>query len=135
MGSDLESRIRKTGLRLYDLMEEESRSVFRKEYWTGKLFEWCMHNEPFKVQMFRFVDVFGYLKSPESAMRHIREYFSDPSLNFPSALDWGIKFWRAATKDHVRRAAEIMQRVSTGEGRGRQGAHRRATATKPSSAR
>jgi GntR family transcriptional regulator, transcriptional repressor for pyruvate dehydrogenase complex len=38
-------------------------------------------------------------------------------------------------RDHVRRATEIMQRVSTGEGRGRQGAHRRATATKPSSAR
>lgn len=100
MDSDLESRIRKTGMRLYDLMGEESRSVFRKEYWTGKLFEWCMHNEPFKVQMFRFVDVFPYLKTPESVMRHIREYFSDPALNFPSALDWGIKYvspeWRTS---------------------------------------
>ncbi|MFZ2448306.1 MAG: proline dehydrogenase family protein [Syntrophobacteraceae bacterium] len=97
---DLESRIRQTGMRLYNLMEGESRSFLRKEYWTGKLFEWCMHNEPFKVQMFRFVDVFPYLKSPESVMRHIHEYFSDPSLNFPSALDWGIKFvspdWRSS---------------------------------------
>ncbi len=100
MASDLENRIRKTGMRLYDLMGEESRSVFKKEYWTGKLFEWCMHNEPFKVQMFRFVDVFPYLKTPESVMRHIREYFSDPALNFPSALDRGIKYvspeWRTS---------------------------------------
>ncbi len=100
MGSDLDNRIRRTGMRLYDLMEGESRSVFGQEYWTGKLFEWCMHNEPFKVQMFRFVDVFPSLKSPESVMRHIQEYFSDPSLNFPSALDWGIKFvspeWRSS---------------------------------------
>ncbi len=100
MASDLENRIRKTGMRLYSLMGEESRSIFNKEYWTGKLFEWCMHNEPFKVQMFRFVDVFPYLKTPESVMRHIREYFSDPALNFPSALDRGIKYvspeWRTS---------------------------------------
>ena len=92
MGPDLESRIHKTGMLLYDLMEVESNSVFRKEYWTGKVLEWCMHNEPFKVQMFRFVDVFPYLKNPDSVMQHIREYFSDPALNFPSALDKGIKF-------------------------------------------
>lgn len=92
MNSELENRIRETGLRLYSLMEGESRSVFRKEYWTGKLFEWCMHNEPFKVQMFRFIDVFPYLRTSDSVIRHIREYFSDPALNFPSALDWGIKF-------------------------------------------
>ncbi|MHC1727137.1 MAG: proline dehydrogenase family protein [Syntrophobacteraceae bacterium] len=92
MESDLESRIQETGRRLYDLMEVESRSVFRKEYWVGKLFEWCMHNEPFKVQMFRFIDVFPYLKTPESVIGHIQEYFSDPALNFPSALDRGIKF-------------------------------------------
>jgi RHH-type transcriptional regulator, proline utilization regulon repressor / proline dehydrogenase / delta 1-pyrroline-5-carboxylate dehydrogenase len=92
MTSNLEGRIRETGLLLYRLMEDESNSIFRKEYWTGKLFEWCMHNEPFKVQMFRFIDVFPYLKHPDSVMRHIREYFSDPALNFPSALEKGIKF-------------------------------------------
>ena len=92
MNSDLESRIRQTGSKLYDLMEGESRSIFRKEYWVGKLFEWCMHNEEFKIQMFRFIDVFPYLKNPDSVLRHIQEYFSDPALNFPSALDWGIKF-------------------------------------------
>ncbi len=100
MGSDLENRIHRTGMHLYDLMEGEARSVFSQEYWTGKLFDWCMHNEPFKVQMFRFVDVFPSLKSPEAVMRHIQEYFSDPSLNFPSALDRGIKFvspeWRSS---------------------------------------
>ncbi len=92
MNSELENRIHETGLRLYGLMEGESKSVFRKEYWTGKLFEWCMHNEHFKVQMFRFIDVFPYLRSTDSVISHIREYFSDPAMNFPSALDWGIKF-------------------------------------------
>lgn len=101
MVSDLESRIRRTGMHLYELMEGESLAFFRKEYWTGKLFEWCMHNEPFKVAMFRFVDVFPSLTTTASVMRHIQEYFSDPALNFPSALDRGIKFvspdWRSSS--------------------------------------
>ncbi len=101
MAQDLESMIHQTGMHLYDLMEGETPSFFRKEYWTGKLFEWCMHNEPLKVAMFRFVDVFPSLTTPAAMMRHIHEYFSDPSLNFPSALDRGIKFvspsWRSST--------------------------------------
>lgn len=91
MNSDLESRIRETGNRLYKLMAGETGSFFKKEYWTGKLFEWCMHNEPFKVEMFRFVDVFPYLKRSDSVIRHLQEYFSDPALNFPPAVDKGLR--------------------------------------------
>src|SRR5208283_4967259 len=90
--SDIESRIRETGYRLYDLMEEEAWSIFSRQYWVGKLFEWCMHNEAFKVQMFRFIDVFPYLKDADSVINHIQQYFSDPALNFPSAVNWGIKY-------------------------------------------
>ena len=92
MSSDIESRIRETGYRLYDFMEGESGSIFSRQYWVGKLFEWCMHNEAFKVQMFRFIDVFPYLKDADSVISHIQQYFSDPALNFPSAVNWGIKY-------------------------------------------
>jgi RHH-type proline utilization regulon transcriptional repressor/proline dehydrogenase/delta 1-pyrroline-5-carboxylate dehydrogenase len=92
MSSDIEGRIRETGYRLYDLMEEESGSIFSKRYWVGKLFEWCMHNEAFKVQMFRFIDVFPCLKDTDSVISHIQQYFSDPALNFSSAVNWGIKY-------------------------------------------
>ncbi|GLI33366.1 proline dehydrogenase family protein [Desulforhabdus amnigena] len=92
MASDLESRILETGLRLYGLIEGESPSVFKKEYWMGKMLGWCMQDEAFKVEMFRFVDVFPYLTRSESIAKHLREYFSRPELNFPSTLQWGIKF-------------------------------------------
>ncbi len=122
MSSELENRIRETGMHLYSLMEEESRSIFRKEYWTGKLFEWCMHHEPFKVQMFRFVDVFPYLKSPESVMHHLRTYFSDPAIDFPSALDRGLKFaspsWmgsRIIAKSIARNIGRIAEQFIVGE--------------------
>jgi len=36
MSEDIESRIRKTGLRLYQVIEGEMPSLFKKEYWTGK---------------------------------------------------------------------------------------------------
>ena len=77
---NIESRIRETGSHLYDLMEDESGSIFSKEHWVGKLFEWCMHNEAFKVQMLRFIDVFPCLKHPDAVISHLQQYFSDPAL-------------------------------------------------------
>ncbi|NOG84304.1 MAG: hypothetical protein HND49_10965 [Planctomycetes bacterium] len=31
--------------------------VCTKEWWSGKIIDWCMQNHEFKVQMFRFVDI------------------------------------------------------------------------------
>jgi len=92
VGSEIESRIRKTGYCLRDLMEQEPVSILSRQYWVGKLFEWCMHNEVFKVQMLRFIDVFPLLSDPDAVITHIQQYFSDPALNFPSAVNWGIKY-------------------------------------------
>jgi RHH-type proline utilization regulon transcriptional repressor/proline dehydrogenase/delta 1-pyrroline-5-carboxylate dehydrogenase len=92
VGSEIESRIRRTGYFLHDVMEKEPASIFSREYWVGKLFDWCMHNEAFKVQMLRFIDVFPWLSDSTAVMGHIQEYFSDPSLNFPPALNRGIKY-------------------------------------------
>jgi RHH-type transcriptional regulator, proline utilization regulon repressor / proline dehydrogenase / delta 1-pyrroline-5-carboxylate dehydrogenase len=91
MPSDLQQRIQSTGLRLYQLIADETPSVFRKDYWMGKVMDWCMQDEAFKVEMFRFVDVFPYLTRPESVTKHLQEYFCRPDQDFPLALQWGIK--------------------------------------------
>lgn len=91
MVDDLESRVRKTGLWLYDLIEGETPSIFKKEYWAGKVMERCMKDEAFKVELFRFVDVFPYLTRPESVAKHLMEYFCRPEQNFPAALQWGLR--------------------------------------------
>ncbi len=88
---DLESRTIQTGLRLYDGIEGQTPSVFQKDFWTGKMLDWSMRDEAFKVEMFRFVDVFPYLNTPESVARHLREYFCRPGQDFPDALRWGIQ--------------------------------------------
>ncbi|MGC9194614.1 MAG: proline dehydrogenase family protein [Syntrophobacteraceae bacterium] len=90
--SDIESRIARRGSQLYDLMEGEEHSVFGADYWACKLFDWCMNNEAFKVQMFRFIDVFPSLKDSREVTAHLQQYFSGPELDFPSALNWGIKY-------------------------------------------
>jgi RHH-type proline utilization regulon transcriptional repressor/proline dehydrogenase/delta 1-pyrroline-5-carboxylate dehydrogenase len=91
MGSTLEQSVRRTGLWLYQLFEEESPSVFREEYWMGKVMDWCMRDERFKVQMFRFVDVFPSLSRPESVARHFQEYFGHSEAPIPPALQWSIR--------------------------------------------
>ncbi len=92
MSDDLESRIRKTGLWLYQLIEGETPAVFKKEYWMGKVMAWCMKDEAFKTELFRFIDVFPCLKRPESIARHLTEYFGRPEQDFPTALQWGLHF-------------------------------------------
>lgn len=91
MAADLETRIQARGHQLYDLIEGETPSVFKKDFWTGKVMDWCMNDEAFKVEMFRFVDVFPMLNRPEAVARHLREYFCRPGQDFPEALQWGIK--------------------------------------------
>ncbi len=91
MTTDLERRVVETGLHLYRLIEGQTPSIFRKEYWMGKIVQWCMQNEAFKTEMFRFVDVFPYLTRSESIARHLREYFCRPELDLPKALQWGLK--------------------------------------------
>jgi RHH-type transcriptional regulator, proline utilization regulon repressor / proline dehydrogenase / delta 1-pyrroline-5-carboxylate dehydrogenase len=91
MPVDLEQRIQQTGSWLFQLIADETPSVFRKDYWMGKVMEWCMQNEAFKVEMFRFVDVFPCLTRPESVAKHLQEYFCRPEQDFPLSLQWGIK--------------------------------------------
>lgn len=91
MNSELERKVIENGLNLFRLIEGETPSIFKKDFWSGKMMEWCMGNELFKLQMFRFVDVFPYLSSSESVAKHLQEYFCSPEHDFPFALQWGLK--------------------------------------------
>ena len=89
--TDFESRVLAAGMNLYKLIEGETPSIFKKDFWAGKVMDWCMKDEAFKLEMFRFVDVFPSLKRSESVARHLQEYFCRPDQDFPSSLQWGLK--------------------------------------------
>lgn len=91
MPSNFEDKVRETGLHLYQLAEGDKPSLFKKDFWTGKVMDWSMKNEAFKQEMFRFVDVFPYLTRPESVAKHVQEYFCRPGQDFPKSMQWGLK--------------------------------------------
>lgn len=90
MNGDFDRKVMRTGLDLYKKIEGEAPSVFKKDFWAGKVMDWCMGNEAFKLQMFRFVDVFPYLSRSESVARHLQEYFCNTEEDFPASLQWGL---------------------------------------------
>ncbi|MHC4548850.1 MAG: L-glutamate gamma-semialdehyde dehydrogenase [Planctomycetota bacterium] len=82
----IEALIRAIGGELYAAMEGSQPSLFDKHYWNGKILEYCMAHDAFKVEMFRFVDVLPMLKDPDSVAQHVKEYFAREGLDFPAAV-------------------------------------------------
>lgn len=52
--------------------------------------DWSMKDEDFKIEMFRFVDVFPSLRTPVEVAEHLQEYFCRPGQNFPATFQWGL---------------------------------------------
>jgi RHH-type proline utilization regulon transcriptional repressor/proline dehydrogenase/delta 1-pyrroline-5-carboxylate dehydrogenase len=90
-GSNLETRTRDCGRELFDLVKNDKPSIFNTGWWTGKVLDWAMQNEEFKVQLFRFVDVLPCLQNDAALAAHIEEYFGEASGEVPAVLRWGSK--------------------------------------------
>ncbi len=88
---ELETRIKARGKEFFASITGEAPSIFNKGWWTGKVMDWAMRNEQFRVQLFRFVDVLPYLTTGESLGRHIEEYFAAQDQDIPAVLKWGAK--------------------------------------------
>lgn len=74
---DLEERVKEIGSEIYSLIGGQVPSLFDQKRWRGRVMEWAMKDEAFKVQLFRFVDVLPCLKTDELVIRLLNEYFSD----------------------------------------------------------
>ena len=85
-----ENDILRVGRDIFDRMKGESPSIFRKDWWSGKMMDWSMKDDAFKVEMFRFVDVFPTLKDHVQLAEHIQEYFCRPEQDFPASFQWGL---------------------------------------------
>ena len=60
---NLNEMIIRCGEAFFSSIAGESSSLFDKGRWIGKVLDWCMQNEDFKVRLFRFIDVFPCLKT------------------------------------------------------------------------
>ena len=88
--SELNDRIVSRGKEFFASIAGEKPSLFNKGAWMGRVMDWSMKNEAFKVQLFRFVDVFPSLTSAALLTDHIREYFGDEK-DMPPVLATGAK--------------------------------------------
>lgn len=87
--NSLDQKITARSREFFASISGEAPSIFNKGWWTGKVMDWSMKNENFKVQLFRFVDVLPYLNTSESLARHIREYFAGDDQDVPAVMKWG----------------------------------------------
>lgn len=88
--TSLNQKILTRGKEIFNTIQGEKPSLFNKAAWMGKIMDWAMQNERFKVQMFRFVDVFPSLTTNKMLTDHIREYFGEEK-DMPSVLSWSAK--------------------------------------------
>ncbi len=78
------------GKEMFSSISGEKPSLFNKAAWMGKVMDWSMQNEQFKVQIFRFVDTFPSLTTPKLLTDHITEYFGEEK-DMPAFLSAGAK--------------------------------------------
>jgi len=86
----LQTSILTRGREFFAALGNETPSIFKKNYWTGKVMDWSMSHEDFKVQLFRFIDVLPYLTTEKMLNEHIQEYFARDE-NVPAVLKFGAK--------------------------------------------
>ncbi len=93
-----EVQTKEIGREIFSKIADQRPSIFRADWWQGQAMEWAMRDEAFKVQLFRFVDVFPTLTSADQVALHLQDYFDDPSGELPAPLRWGLK---AASPGHL----------------------------------
>ncbi len=91
MDGELEPHIHEVGKKLLKLSDDQKQSLLSTAFWSDKLMNWAMQDEAFKVQLFRFVDTFPMLKTPEQVHDHLTDYLSQPGVTLPSGLGIGLK--------------------------------------------
>jgi len=87
---ELNTKIVARGKDFFTTISGEKPSLFNKGAWMGKVMDWSMQNEQFKIQMFRFVDAFPSLTTSKLLTDHIREYFGEEK-DMPPVLSTGAK--------------------------------------------
>src|ERR1041384_2601785 len=79
----LEPRIHQLGRELLDKARAHRSGLLSARFSSDKLMEWSMCYPAFKVQLFRFVDAFPMLKTPEAIHEHLLDYLTQPGVKLP----------------------------------------------------
>lgn len=87
----LNDRIHALGAELLDEARRHQKGLLSASFWSDKLMDWAMKDPAFKVQLFRFVDCFPTLKTPDAVHAHFIDYMNQPGVKPPPGLGAGLK--------------------------------------------
>ena len=113
-----EQRIQAIGTRILDHARNQKQSWLSTAFWSDKLMDWAMEDEQFKIQLFRFVDTFPTLVTPEQVHDHLMDYLSQPGVKLPPGMGLGLKaggmMQGTMTKQVTNQITKMAQRFIAG---------------------
>ena len=89
-GWPLRKLVAQHGLRILEASQRHRGGLLSSGLWQDKLMQWTLKDEAFKVQLFRFVDVFPRLNTPESVHEHLMDYLMQPGVKLPPFLGTAV---------------------------------------------
>lgn len=90
MPPDLEPAIRRIGEDLARLSAGQTPTVFERRWWSQAAMNMAMHDQSFKTQLFRFIDVLPAVPNDERVVSLADEYFGSMT-DRTFGLRWGLK--------------------------------------------
>ncbi|MCP3903160.1 MAG: bifunctional proline dehydrogenase/L-glutamate gamma-semialdehyde dehydrogenase [Planctomycetes bacterium] len=87
----LDKEVLRLGTELIERARKKRAGLLSAAFWSDKLMDWAMKDEAFKVQLFRFVDAFPRLKTPQQVHDHLVDSMSQPGVTMPPGLGVGLK--------------------------------------------
>ncbi len=98
-GEAIEQRTQEIGLDLLESARQQERGVVSAAFWRDRVMDWAMRDPAFKTQLFRFVDVYPMLRTPEQVREYLRDYLAQPGVNPPRGMYLGLAamgHWQSA---------------------------------------
>ena len=89
-----EERILALGAEMLERARAHKSGLLSAKFYNDALMEWSMKDQQFKVQLFRFVDCFPMLKTPEAVFEHLEDYLSQPGVTVPGVIAAALKAGR-----------------------------------------
>jgi RHH-type transcriptional regulator, proline utilization regulon repressor / proline dehydrogenase / delta 1-pyrroline-5-carboxylate dehydrogenase len=86
-----EAQIMQAGSEMLDIAKNHKSGLLSAKFYQDKLMDWSMKDHNFKVQLFRFVDAFPALTTPEMVHDHLVDYLTQPGVKAPPFMDLGLK--------------------------------------------
>jgi RHH-type proline utilization regulon transcriptional repressor/proline dehydrogenase/delta 1-pyrroline-5-carboxylate dehydrogenase len=86
-----ERRLMEIGAEMLERARGRKAGLLSRQFYSDKLMDWSMRDHQFKVQLFRFVDAFPMLTTPEMVHEHLVDYLGQPGVKLPPGMDLGLR--------------------------------------------